>query len=149
MSSIYGIFRFGVLPPDDGRVAKGIQRIRDELCCRTGIEGVPRYVEDAYYRRDPSAPGNPWFITTLWLAQYYIAIAKKEEDLEETKKWLLWCVKNALPSGVLSEQLDPHSGAQISAAPLTWSHSEFVITVVHYLEKLEELGVCKACYPLS
>jgi len=150
MSSIYGIFKFGVLPPDDQRVLASIQTIEEKLALQGGtIGGVPRYENDKYYRIDGSLPPNPWFITTLWLAQYYSMAAKKEKDLDRVKDMLLWAVKYALPSGVLSEQLHPLTGEQLSAAPLTWSHSEFVVTVIEYLEKLEELGVCKACYPIK
>ena len=147
ISSIYGVFRFNVLPVDDARVKKAMEILKERICCKTAISGFPRYEGDAYYRVDSSLPGNPWFITTLWYAQYVIKQAKKKEDLGEVKRWLEWVVEHALPSGVLSEQLHPHTGAQISAAPLTWSHSEFVITVIEYLQKLETMGICVACLP--
>ena len=92
---------------------------------------------------------NPWFITTLWFAQYLTLTAKGEKDFVEIKEWLEWVVAHALPSGVLSEQLNPWSGEQISAAPLVWSHAEFVHTVINYLEKLETMGLCIACNPVN
>ena len=46
---------------------------------------------------------------------------------------------NALPSGVLAEQLNPLTGEPVSVGPLTWSHSTFVATVANYLKKLREL----------
>lgn len=148
MSSIYGIFAFGVLPIDDPRVRDSIATIEKELALGKGtIGGVPRYSDDRYYRQEGSSIPNPWFITTLWLAKYYIARAKNEDDLAPAKKWLEWVVARALPSGVLSEQLHPYSGVQVAAAPLSWSHAEYVTTVIDYLEKLEELGICKACIP--
>jgi len=149
MSSIYGIFKFKVLPVDDTRVVDSINTIKNKMCCKTPIGGVPRYTGDRYYHVSNKISGNPWFITTLWLAQYYIEIAKKEEDFDDVKKWLEWTVRYSLPSGVLSEQLNPFTGEQYSAAPLTWSHSEFVITVLRYLERLGELGICNTCYPLK
>ena len=148
MSSIYGIYKFGVLGIEDDRVKQNIATIKEKLALKTAIGGIARYEGDYYYRTSQDTPGNPWFITTLWLAQYYIAIAKKESDLEPVKEILRWTVKHASPSGVLSEQLDPFSGEQVSAAPLTWSHAEFVITVIEYLEKLEHMGVSKVSYPL-
>ena len=42
-----------------------------------------------------------------------------------------------LPGGLLSEQVDPHTGAPLSVSPLTWSHAELVVTVEEYLTKLE------------
>ena len=110
---------------------------------------MPRYVNDNYYRTGPFAPSNPWFVTTLWRAQYYITKAQNEEDLKIVKDCFAWVCRYALPSGVLSEQLNPFTGDQLSAAPLTWSHAEFVNTVIDYLEKLESFGVSKACSPLK
>src|SRR3989344_4142490 len=110
---------------------------------------MPRFAGDEYYRLSDNSLSNPWLITTLWIAQYYIAAATGEKDLREVLKWLQWATKYALPSGVLSEQLNPYTGEQISAAPLVWSHAEFVHTVIDYLEKLETMGLCIACNPVS
>lgn len=147
-SSFYGIFRFNVLEVNDPRLLKALQIAEDQLCCKTKIGGTARYVGDQYHQVDPALPGNPWFITTLWLTQFYIAQAKREQDLNLVKKQLQWVVTKALRSGILSEQLNPHTGAQLSVAPLTWSHAEYVLTVIHYLEKLQELGICALCYPI-
>jgi GH15 family glucan-1,4-alpha-glucosidase len=76
-------------------------------------------------------------------------LAQNEADLQEVKDILAWCVKYSLPSGILSEQLHPDSGDVISVAPLIWSHAEFVMTVLNYLEKLEELGLCDECNPVK
>lgn len=141
MSSIYGIFRFRVLDAHDERVAESIKTM-EELASHIPIGGMPRYENDWYYRRSQETPGNPWIITTLWLAQYYIVVAKEEKDFDRVKDILKWVCEHASLSGVLPEQLDPHTGHHLSATPLTWSHSEFVITIINYLEKLEELGIC-------
>lgn len=42
---------------------------------------------------------------------------------------------------MLSEQLNPYTGEQIGAAPLTWSHAEYIRTVVMYMRKVKELGL--------
>lgn len=149
MSSIYGVYRFGVLPADDAHVLRAMKITEERLGCHTFVAGIARYEGDQYYRRAGDVPGNPWFITTLWLAQHAIAVAKTERDFDSVKRWLNWAVDYATPSGVLAEQLDPHTGAQISAAPLTWSHAELVITVIMYLDKLEELGICLKCDPIN
>lgn len=145
ISSVYGVFRFGVLPKDDQRLSDAFKITEDKLRIKTSIDGLARYEGDSYYKVSSEIPGNPWFITSLWLAQYEIAKANKEEELKEALKWLDWVFKNALESGILSEQLDPFSGAQISAAPLTWSHAEFLVTVMAYLEKNKELNLCEKC----
>ncbi|TSC62059.1 MAG: glycoside hydrolase 15-like protein [Parcubacteria group bacterium Greene0416_14] len=148
MGSIYGIYGFGVLPVDDKRVVDSITTIERELTLHEGtIGGVPRYEHDRYYDEDNDGVPNPWFITTLWLVKYYIARAQSEKDLEIVKDWFEWCVKHALSAGILSEQLHPFNGTQISASPLAWSHAEYVTTIIDYLEKSEELGLCIACIP--
>lgn len=149
MSSIYGIFTWEVLEINDPRLSRAIKQVEERLVCKTDISGVARYEGDRYFRSVEGVPGNPWFITTLWLAQYYVAHAKKETDFADVHKWLEWAVKYAAPSGVLSEQLHPYTGEQLSAGPLTWSHSEYVMTVIKYLNRLEELGICLKCNPLN
>lgn len=148
MSSLYGIFAFGVLDVDDARLTRMVKQVEERILVKTAIGGIARYEGDIYFRDTAGVPGNPWIITTLWLAQYYIAIAKKESDFREVHKWLEWTAKYAGLSGVLSEQLHPYTGEQISATPLTWSHSEYIMTIVKYLDKLEELGICLKCNPL-
>jgi GH15 family glucan-1,4-alpha-glucosidase len=138
-SSIYGIFKFKVLEIDDEKIASAIHTMED-LAKRIPIGGMMRHENDVYYR-NADVPGNPWIITTLWLAQYYISKAKKDEDFGKAKDIMKWVVEKAGPTGVLPEQLDPVTGAHLSATPLTWSHSEFVSTVINYLEKVEELGI--------
>ena len=109
---------------------------------------LARYEADGYMRVTDdveSVPGNPWFICTLWLADYRIASASSLEELERAVEILEWVVERALPSGVLAEQVDPLTGAPVSVSPLTWSHSTVVATVIAYLRKLEALLQCEAC----
>lgn len=148
-SSFYGLFRFGVLEPDDKELKESFETFKEKLCCHTDIGGVARFEGDIYYKVTGQYPGNPWIVTSLWLAQYYIQSAKKEQDMAEVHKLLGWVADRAMTSGILPEQVNPYSGVGMSAAPLTWSHAEFVTTVISYLEKLESLGVCKVYYPVD
>lgn len=86
---------------------------------------------------------NPWYITTLWLAQYYAETAENVEDLKKVTYWLEWVVTHSPLSGVLSEQLHPFTGEQLSANPLTWSHAEYVRTMLKYNEAMSRLGICE------
>lgn len=148
MSSVYGIFAFDVLDIDDPRITSSIRQVEERILLKTNVGGVARYEGDRYFRDTAGVPGNPWIITSLWLAQYYIARAKKEADFAPVHEWLAWTVKHAGASGILSEQLHPHSGEALSATPLTWSHSEYIMTIIKYLNKLEDLGFCLDCNPL-
>ena len=149
MSSIYGIYEFGVMDVTDPKVKKAMEKTVQRLEVKTEIGGIARFEGDLYHHKGGDYPGNPWVNTTMWLAQYYIKTAKNEKDMEVVKKYLEWAVKHKGPAGTLSEQFDPFSGKELSASPLVWSHAEFVTTVIAYLKKMEELGVCKACYPIS
>lgn len=143
MSSVFGIYAFDVLSPNDKKVRQAVEKTIEIISIKTPVGGIARYEHDDYHRQGVSGPvpGNPWFITTLWYAQYQVKIAQKEEDLSGVKEILSWAVKHGLSSGVMSEQIHPHTGEQVSVAPLTWSHAEFVLTVIAYLDKLEELGI--------
>ena len=150
VSSVYGAFKFRVLDIDDERLKRAIDKTQEYLTCKTDVGGIARYQGDQYYRVPGDVvPGNPWFITTLWLVQYYIFKARSEKDLQIAKDWFRWVVKYALPSGILSEQINPYTGEQVSAAPLTWSHAEFVVSVIAYMEKLEQLGIAKVSHPFE
>lgn len=139
MSSFYGVFKFGLLDIDDDRLKSAHEVVLQKLMHAGGIGGVCRYENDNYYRVEGDYPGNPWIITTLWLAQYYIQKAQSKKDLKPAEELLSWTVDRALPSGILPEQINPFSGEPLSATPLTWSHAEFVTTTTLYLEKLKQL----------
>jgi glucoamylase len=50
-----------------------------------------------------------------------------------------WAAARAFESGVLAEQFHPYTGQPIGVSPLTWSHATFVVVVLEYLAKLQEL----------
>ncbi len=141
-SSLFSIFAFDVLPVDDPRVASTMEAVKRSLRVDTEIGGFARYQGDYYFKKSHDTarvPGNPWIICTLWVADWEIAKARSLDELQEPKSRLSWVVRHALQSGVLSEQLDPFTGAPVSVAPLTWSHATYVATVLRYLEKVKEL----------
>ncbi|HUQ32068.1 MAG TPA: glycoside hydrolase family 15 protein [Pyrinomonadaceae bacterium] len=147
-ASLFGIFYFGAFAPDDEVVRDTMRAVEERLWAKTDVGGLARYEADGYMRVTndvEKVPGNPWFICTLWLADYRIASAESLEELESALEILEWVVERTLPSGVLAEQVDPLSGAPVSVSPLTWSHSTVVATVIAYLRKLEALLKCEAC----
>lgn len=148
-SSLFGIFAFGLLEPDDPRVEKTMQAVEEKLTVRTPVGGLARYEGDAYHRAaDPSdsaVPGNPWFICTLWLAQWYIARARQASDLARALPIFEWVATHALPSGVLAEQVHPYTNQPLSVSPLTWSHATVISTVCAYLQKLQQMSLCPTC----
>jgi GH15 family glucan-1,4-alpha-glucosidase len=152
-ASMYGLFAFEAYPADDPRVEATMRAIRERLWIKTAVGGVARYEDDYYHQQSKdvaAVPGNPWFICTLWLAQYHIACARSIEELRPAIEILEWVDKHKLPSGVLAEQVHPYTNAPLSVSPLTWSHATVVTVVEEYLAKRASLDRCKTCgSPLS
>lgn len=142
-ASLFGLFRFGLFDADDARVVRTMRAVEERLWVKTHVGGVARYEDDYYYQvtHDVQAvPGNPWFICTLWLAEWYLARAQTMTDLARPLEILQWVADAALPSGVLAEQLHPYHHSPLSVSPLTWSHATVVMVVKEYLGKLEEIA---------
>lgn len=84
-----------------------------------GVGGILRYEDDIY------AGGNPWILTTLWLAHYRIQTGQ----LDEARKLIRWAVDHRTEAGLLPEQIDKHTGETAWVVPLTWSHAMFVLAI--------------------
>ena len=140
ISTVYGLFEYGILNIDDPRLIRTMDKTIARLWGNSGCKGMARYGGDDYYSLSKDAPENIWFISTMWLAEYYIARAKTVEDLKPAEELFYWVTDRALSSGALSEQLNPYNGEPLSVAPLTWSHAGFIIAVVKYIEKFERLN---------
>lgn len=145
-ASLLGLVIFGGYDPLDERMVKTAQAVEQHLWLKTSSGGLARYEGDNYHRvaGHDKAPGNPWIVCTLWLAQYRIASARSIQSLEQALPLLMWVAEKALPSGVLPEQVHPETGEFISVSPLTWSHGTLVAAVLDYVEKAQSLGVRKA-----
>ncbi len=142
-SSLYGLWYFGMFAVDDPRIIETMKAVRDRLWVKTPVGGIARYEGDFYHQQSTDreqVPGNPWFVCTLWLAQWLIATARTREDLKAAVAIFEWCVSHGLPSGVMAEQIHPDSHAPLSVSPLTWSHAAFVTAVQEYLAKWRVLS---------
>ncbi len=142
-ASAFALFAFGALDARDERVDRHMRAIGERLWVQTPIGGMARYEHDHYHaveRHDITrVPGNPWVICTLWYAQWLVERARTIEELQEALPMLEWTHQRALPSGVLAEQFDPYTGAQVSVSPLTWSHATYMIVVAKYLRRHGEI----------
>jgi GH15 family glucan-1,4-alpha-glucosidase len=151
-ASLFGLWRFGMFDPLDPRVVATMRAVRERLWIQTPIGGVARYENDYYQRVSDDVQkvaGNPWFICTLWFAEYAIAAAQNLGELDQALAILNWTAARALPSGVLAEQVHPYTGVPISVSPLTWSHATFVKAVMKYLERRGELMARPADLPAA
>jgi glucoamylase len=143
-ASMVGLWQFGMYAPDDPRVVTTMQAIQQQLWVKTNVGGVARYTDDHYHQVSKdiaNVPGNPWFICTLWLAEWYARVAKTDEDLKKASDLLEWVANHALPSGILAEQVDPFTDQPLSVSPLTWSHAAYVSTVLTYLQRKQNLKI--------
>lgn len=141
-SSLFGLWYFGMFPANAPRIVETMTALRDRLWVKTPVGGMARYESDPYQRQTEDVarvPGNPWFICTLWVAQWIIAGATTRADLKPAVPLLEWCIKHSLPSGILAEQVHPFTHAPLSVSPLTWSHGTFVMTVQEYLARWRSL----------
>jgi GH15 family glucan-1,4-alpha-glucosidase len=125
VSSLYGVMIYGYHNQVDHlhETAKAVESI---LLNQTPSGGAPRYEHDNYFASNPQYLGNPWFVTTLWMAQYYV----RTKQLDKARQLVAWTEQHTLPSGVLSEQVNPSNGSPISVTPLVWSHAEYINTVL-------------------
>lgn len=129
-ASMYAPYFFGMFDANDPIVTNTMELIAEKLTINTGIA---RYENDWYQRRK-SAP-NPWIITTLWLAEYYIDV----DRIEDAEKLINWVIRVATPSGLLPEQVDPETLEPLSVIPLVWSHAEYLIALNKLINKQANL----------
>jgi GH15 family glucan-1,4-alpha-glucosidase len=136
-SSLFGLWYFGMFSQDEELFQKTYQQVKTRLWNSTDLGGYIRYERDAYFR-STNLP-NPWFITTLWEVQMKLAQpVVLAEDLAFAERTFEWVTNHLYQSGVLAEQLNPHTAESLSATPLVWSHAVFVETVILYLHKKNE-----------
>jgi GH15 family glucan-1,4-alpha-glucosidase len=130
-SSVFGAYIFGLFASDSDEVISSIKTLEELFGLNMGAIGLPRYENDGYRRTSPGITGNCWFITSSWLAQYYIDNNKTEKAMEI----LDWIKSHAMNTGVMGEQLDPVKNQIISPAPLTWTHAEYITTLLNLIAK--------------
>ncbi|MGC8662829.1 MAG: glycoside hydrolase family 15 protein [Thermoplasmata archaeon] len=134
-SAVMSTFLFGMKDPRDKRIESTVNHVMEKLWVK-GIGGLARYERDNYQRikQDENVVGNPWNITTLWAAQYYIM----NNNIGRASDLINWVYKHAQRSGILSEQLNPYDGSPLSVSPLIWSHAEMIITLILYDDLLKK-----------
>ncbi len=140
-ASVLALTLYGMLDPNDDRVRRTVSALQSRLWSGTRSGGMARYEDDPYQRDANSGyTGNPWFITTLWLGQYYAAAAMSPRDLEAAYALLKWGGEHAQPTGLMPEQISPESGAPLSVSPLMWSHAEYITAVHAYMAASRRLN---------
>lgn len=98
---------------------KGTADAVEKLLTVPGVGGIKRYEDDIYIG------GNPWILTTLWLAHYRFATG----DVEAGRQHIQWALDHRTETGLLPEQADKVTGKPAWVVPLTWSHAMFILAV--------------------
>jgi GH15 family glucan-1,4-alpha-glucosidase len=128
ISSLYAMLMYTETKTNSASLIQTAAEVERVLLNTGSIGGVIRYENDWYMRKSENNPPNPWFVCTLWLAQYYIQI----NQMEKAKGLMDWSIGLAMSSGTFSEQVDPNNGSPVGVAPLVWSHAEFINTALDF-----------------
>ena len=126
MSSFFGAFMYGLFPIGSDQTKKAFETAKKTFAFSKEHPGMPRYENDNYRRENDTAKPNWWFISSLWVAQYYLETG--EDD--EAQAILDWVRDHAWPTGMLCEQINPETGLEVSVSPLNWSQAEYVSTML-------------------
>lgn len=126
MSSVFGAFMFGLFPVGSDELIEAVKTASQTFGLSDTSVGLPRYENDPYCRVDPNSHGNWWIITSLWMAQYYVEINR----YDQANNVLTWVARQASSTGILPEQISPVDNTHVSVSPLTWSHAEYVASLL-------------------
>ncbi len=124
ISTAFALITYG--SGETAKIQSTLENIENVLLNKSPSGGVGRYEQDNYFRTKSQYQGNPWFVTTLWMAQLYSILG----DKTKSKELLDWTMDKRLPSGILSEQIDPETSEPIGVTPLVWSHAELINTIL-------------------
>lgn len=84
--------------------------------------GIGRYPEDRYDGYHTTGAGNPWFLSTLALGEYYCQTGAMDKSELQVKRALFHSDRQ----GAMSEQFNQNTGHMQGARELTWSHNAFM-----------------------
>ena len=109
--------------PKEKKILNTIERM--DLSIRTYTGGYLRYEGDNY------VGGNPWVISSLWMAEYYLEAGNKKK----ARECFEFVVKTATEHGFLAEQVENSTMQSKWVIGLGWSHAMFIIVLKKLIEK--------------
>lgn len=111
------VYPFKLFSSKEKKITNTIERM--DMTIRTYTGGYLRYEKDNY------CGGNPWVISNLWMANYYLDKGQKKKAEECFK----FAVNSATPNGFLPEQVDNSTMKAKWVIGLGWSHAMFITTL--------------------
>lgn len=108
---------FKVFEPKEKKILNTIEKINMTLRTYTG--GYLRYENDNYMG------GNPWTISNLWLANYYLEAGEKKK----AKECFNYVVNTATEHGFIAEQINNQTMSPAWVIGLGWAHALFIIVL--------------------
>jgi GH15 family glucan-1,4-alpha-glucosidase len=121
------ILPFGILRVQDQAAQRLIESVRTRLWSRP-VGGLLRYEGDTY------RGGNPWVLTTLWLAGVELAGG----NAEAAREGFQWVMSKNTPLGMMPEQVHRETGLPCWVIPLGWSHAMFLLFVRQVIDMKAE-----------
>jgi len=135
-SSFLAINAFDLLPANDPRIVSTVNAIEEQLWVKTSIGGIARYSGDGYLKVSSDIIGNPWILTTLYLAMYRTDM----NECARAKQLIEWAPDRASSTRLLSEQVNAYDGSSVGVLPLAWSHAAYILSVRKLASKLATNG---------
>ena len=127
ISMLGAVVPFNLFTPKEKKILNTVERINMTLRTYTGA--YTRFERDQYMN------GNPWVVTTLWMANYYLEAGEKIK----AKECFDLITKTCTEHGFLGEQINNEKMEPAWVIGLGWSHAMYIIT----LKKLIEKGIIK------
>lgn len=127
ISSLYGMYMFGVLQSDEPEMKRATQAMKRLLRSPVNSAAYIRYIGDRY--RSSSNESNAWVVPTLWAAQIFVEM----DDMVSAARSIDWVLGLEPDTPFIPEQVNPHTGESTFVSPLVWSHAEFINTILDYI----------------
>ncbi len=125
---------------NDSRVKKYIDALTNSFKMAYSINhdnntkavAIGRYPEDRYDGYGTNGTGNPWFLATMGLGEYYCIAQKtsKRNYSELVESQFQMVIYHSDRTGHLSEQFNRNNGIMQGARDLTWSYSSFLTAMM-------------------
>ena len=124
ISMIGSVYPFGLFGSNEKKILNTVEKIN--LTLRTYTGGYLRFEQDSYIEGK-----NPWPVSTLWMAMYYLKAGNKKMAQE-----CFDFVTNSVSSlGFIAEQVDNSTMQPGWIIGLGWSHAMYIVTLAEMLKK--------------